>query len=327
MSRPRKFVTALLLSLVALFALLEIAALADDRLHGDSALRNVAVGGVDVGGQSADEVHATLATLDARVGQLPVQLAGNERSLDVNASAAGLTIDVDATTNAVLQKGRGRFASLRWIKGLIVERKAALVLRVDQAKLTGALAPFGSPRDDSVTFTVQGGAIRVNDGKEGIAADASSVGVELLASARRGDSPIRAVVNTTMLAPTLSKADRSALADLANRVTASGITLKLGDTIKPIDAATLRSWIRPNASGTDYVVDDTASRANIVAAFAGTGGPGRDARIVVLDGKVLTLEGEPATACCTAILASRPGPPVPANAATMLARLAVSSTT
>ena len=53
MTQPRKLATALLLAIVALFALLEIAALAalaDNRLHHDTALRNVSVGGVDVGG-------------------------------------------------------------------------------------------------------------------------------------------------------------------------------------------------------------------------------------------------------------------------------------
>src|SRR3954454_12670302 len=93
MSRPKKVVTSLVLALVALLALLEVAALADNRLHDDAALRNVTVGGIDVGGQSTEEIHTTLATLDDRVGQLPVQFAGNDRSLDVTAADAGLTID------------------------------------------------------------------------------------------------------------------------------------------------------------------------------------------------------------------------------------------
>ncbi len=305
MTRPRKLATALLLALVALFALLEIAALADNGLHHDTALRNVSVGGVDVGGQSAEEIRATFATLDARVGQLPVRLAGNDRSIDVAASTAGMTIDVDATTTAVMQKGRGRFASLRWIAGLFEARNAPIVLRVDEARLKEGLAPFGTPRDNSVTFTVQGGMIRVNDGKDGIAADVASVAAELLASARRGEAPMRAAVNTTLLSPTLSKADRNALVDLANRVTVDGITLKLGDATKVIDPAVLRGWIRPSADGSDYLVDDKVSRPAILAAFAGSGGPGRDAKLVVFDGKVLILEGEPATKCCNADTATR----------------------
>ncbi len=305
MSRPRKLASALVLVLIGLFALLEITALIDIALHDETALRNVSVGGVDVGGRSADELRETLATLDAQVGQLPVRLTGNERSIDVTAGVAGLTIDVDATTERAMQAGRGRYASLRWIVGLVDERTAPLVLRVDEATLQKGLESFGTPRDDSITFSVQGGTIRVNDGKAGIAADVTSVGAELLTSARHGESPIRATVNTTMLAPTVSKDDRAALADLANRVTANGITLKLGDASKVIDSATLRSWIRPTSDGNDFIVDDRTSRSAVVAAFTGAGGPGRDAKIVVFGGQVLIVEGEPATVCCSADTSTR----------------------
>ncbi len=289
----------------SLLAVLVVAGLVDNRVHRGETLRNVTVGGVDVGGQSPDELRATLAALEPRLDQLAVQFRGNDRSLDASARAAGLTIDLETTIAGLMREGRGRFASLGWVAGLAREREAPLVLKIDEAKLREALSSFGTPRDDTVAFSVGDGIIVVNEGKAGIAADVANVGAQLLGSARQSDSPIHASVNTTMLAPTVSAASRALLADVANRVTASGLTLKLGDAAKNVDARTVRGWLRPDAAGTDYEVDDAASRRAVAVLFADAGGPGRDAKIVVFAGKVIIAEGEPATACCTADTAIR----------------------
>lgn len=189
--------------------------------------------------------------------------------------------------------------------GLVRPREAPLVLTYDDAKLTAALSPFGTPRDDSVTMTVKNGSIIVNTGKEGFAADVAAVGTDLVASARRGDRPVRARVNTTIVPPTLSSAERTALADRANAATAGGLTLQLGDVTKQVDERTVRGWIRPSPDGRDYTVEDTAARPAAIALFPGAGGPGRDAKVVVFLGQVIIAEGEPATSCCNADTATR----------------------
>ena len=288
---------------VAAFVLLLVAGLIDNRVHRGETLRHIDVGGLDVGGQSDIELRATLTGLGPRLEQLPVELVGNDRTVTTNAQAAGLTIDIDATTSAALRAGRGRLAPLRWVIGLVHHRASPLVLKVDENTVRDALAPFGTPRDDTVTFTVKASTIVVNEGHEGIVGDASTVGRELLASARRGDAPIRAHVDTTTVAPTLAVAERNALGDTANRASANGVALKLGDTVKTVDAATLRSWMRASDDGHDYVADPSV--AQVAALFTGTGGPGRDAKFGVFAGQTFIAEGEPATACCTADTASR----------------------
>ena len=305
MSPLRRIVVIGLAGVVGALALLTAAGAADNRIHADDSLRNVTVNGTEVGARSRAEVRTALESLQPKVATLAVELVGNERTLTVTAGDAGLSIDVDATTEGVMRAGRGGFAAGGWVLGLVRPREAPLVLTYDDARLTAALAPFGTPRDDSVTMTVDNGSIVVNTGKEGFAADVAAVGRDLVESARRGDRPVRARVNTTIVPPTLSAVERAALADRANAATAGGIGLQLGDVTKQIDERTLGSWIRPTSDGRDYTVDDTAARRAAVALFPGAGGPGRDAKIVVFLGQVIIAEGEPATACCNADTGAR----------------------
>ncbi len=301
----RFIILSVFASLAGAFVLLLLVGLIDNRMHRGETLRHVDVGGVDVGGQSDAELRSTLTRLEPRLEQLSVELVGNDRAVTASARAAGLTIDIDATTAAALRAGRGRLAPLRWVIGLVHHRASPLVLKVDENTVRESLAPFGTPRDDTVTFTVKAGAIVVNEGHDGIVGDASAVGMELLASARRGDSPIRAHVDTTTVAPTLSADARAALADTANRASVNGLTLKLGDTVKNLDAATLRSWMSASQDGHDYVVDANTASAAIASLFAGAGGPGRDAKLGVFAGQTFIAEGEPATTCCTPDAAAR----------------------
>jgi vancomycin resistance protein YoaR len=300
LGRPVRALLAGVVLLGALFLGLVAAGAVDNLVNRDHSLRNVSVAGVDVGGRSPDDLRDAIRALAPTLDDLPVRLVGNERTIDTDATDAGLTIDVEATAAAAYAEGRGRWAAVRWVAGLVRRREVPLQLRADKATLTTALAPFGTPRDDSVVFSVRNGALTVNDGRAGIAADVDQVGQALVASAAAGERPVRASVNTTFVEPGVSAAERRQLVDSANRVTASGISLKLGETAKNVDAVTLRGWLRPTPDGRDYRVDDDAVRKAVPPLFPGAGGPGRDAKFAVIDGAVQILEGEPATACCAA---------------------------
>jgi vancomycin resistance protein YoaR len=284
----------------ALFLALVAAGAVDNLVNRDHTLRNVTVAELDVGGRSPDDLRDAIRSLEPTLAALPVRLVGNDRTIDTNAQAAGLTIDVERTAAAAYAEGRGRWAAVGWVAGLLRHREAPLLLRADKAPLTAALAPFGTPRDDTVVFAVRNGTLTVNDGRAGIAADVEQVGAALVASAAAGERPIRATVNTTFVEPTVSAAERRRLVDTANRATANGISLKLGETVKAVDAATIRGWLRPTADGRDYRVDDDTARKAVAALFPGSGGAGRDAKFAVIEGAVQILEGEPATACCAA---------------------------
>ena len=305
MSRGRRLLLVTLSGALGVLAMLTVAGAIDNRLHRDDTLRHVTVGGVDVGTRSPAELRVALTALEPQVAAQPVELVGNERTLTVDAARAGLTIDVEATAAAAMRAGRGRFAALGWAVGLVRDREVPLLLKVDEAKLREALLPFGTPRDDSLVFTMRDGQITVNTGKEGFVADVAAVGEELLQSARREDTPIRARVNTTIVPPAVSPAQRTRLADLANQATATAITLKLGETTKTVEQRVVRSWLRPTADGQDFTVEDTAVRATATSLFTGVGGAGRDAKIAVFAGQVLILEGEPATRCCNADTSTR----------------------
>jgi vancomycin resistance protein YoaR len=118
-------------SLVALL-LLALAVLWS--VQAGAVLPNTTVAGVDVGGTSPDEVRAALApTVDAREGD-PVTFSFEDDQWTVTPAELGYEVDVDATVEAALSRGRTGLPGdvAERIRSLSTDHDVALVERYDE---------------------------------------------------------------------------------------------------------------------------------------------------------------------------------------------------
>jgi vancomycin resistance protein YoaR len=285
---------------VAVVVVLVLAAVVDIATHSGQVLRNVELAGVGIGGQSEDDLRATLADLEPRLASLAVELSSGDRTVETTAGAAGLHIDVDATVRDATDTGRdGVLSPISWIGGLVSARDAPLRMQIDDAALTEALSPFGSPSDDPVRFTVEDGEIVAEGGTGGKVVDLDAAHRALLRSAARGDDPIHADVEITDAPAVLTPDELSQMAAAANDATAEGLVLTLGDVERTVDASTVREWLRPDVEGRSFTVDDAAALEAARDLFPDSGGEGTDASFVVFLDAPFIAGGDPDTECCS----------------------------
>jgi vancomycin resistance protein YoaR len=287
---------------VAVVVVLVLAAVLDIATHGQQVLRNVDLAGVPIGGQSDDDLRTTLQELEPRLAGLPVELRADDQTVATTAGAAGLHIDPEATVADAKDTGRdGLLSPLSWIGGLVAHRKAPLRMNVDDATLAEALRPFGSAGDDPVRFEVNDdGLISAVGGDGGKVVDLEATKSELLHSAAHADNPIRADLRITDAAPVLRADEMAAMAADANEQTSDGLALVLDGVRQRVDAATVRSWLRPDVENRSFTVDGAAAIAAIRGSFPSAGGEGSDAVLVVFGGSPVIVGGEPDSTCCTA---------------------------
>jgi vancomycin resistance protein YoaR len=303
--RRASFVVGWIAPPVVVVLLLTVVAAVDLTTHRGQVQRNVELAGIAIGGESDDDLRATLADLEPRLASFPVELRAGDRTLTTTAAAAGLRIDAEATIDDAKDTGRdGALSPLTWVGGLVSHRRAPLRMQIDEDALASALRPFGNATDDA-RFEIQGGQIVVTGGQGGQVVDLDAAKSALLGSAARGDDPIRAEIRTSEAEPQLTAAEMRAMADEANDATARGLVLTLSDHQQTVSAETVRAWLRPDVEERTYTIDDQAALSAMRELFEGAGGEGTDAVVVVFGGAPVIVGGDPDTACCAADTGAR----------------------
>jgi vancomycin resistance protein YoaR len=298
--RVRSVLLWIAVPLVAVLVL-GVVAMIDIATHGGKVLRNVELAGVAIGGKSEDDLRATLEQLEPRLAAMPVELRGDDRTVETTAGEAGLRIDVDATIDDAKDTGRdGVLSPISWLGGLLSPRKAPLRMGVDDEALRAALAPLGAAGDDPVRFEVRDGLVVAEGGAGRKVVDLDAARADLLKSAARGDEPLRASVRVTDAPPVLTPAELAAMADEANEATANGLVVVLGDVRRSVPAAVVRGWLVPDVERRSYAIDDAAALDGVRELFPDAGGEGSDATIAVFLGSPVIVGGDPDTRCCAA---------------------------
>ncbi|MEZ0091099.1 hypothetical protein [Streptacidiphilus sp. EB129] len=174
--------------------------------------------GQNIGGDTRD---AAVHTLDGTVGKLaklPLQLVVGGRTVPLDPSVAGLTIDTSATVQNVAQKSYNPVSVLESLRG--GDHPAAPVVRIDTDKLRSALQQLvsgsaGGTREGSVHFTADGSVVTVMPQTgQSLDVDAAMTLVEQAyqnRAAGRPDQPVTIPVTTA--APKVSAAAVTAAAD------------------------------------------------------------------------------------------------------------------
>jgi vancomycin resistance protein YoaR len=284
--------------LLVLLALGSIA-VGDNAVHGDDVLRNVDLAGVAIGGQSEDELRATLGELEPRLAALPVELQAEDETVTTTAGGVGLHIDTDATVAEAGDAGHdGVLSPLSWIGGMFSARHAALRMQIDDEQLETALAPFGTAGEDPVRFELRDGLLAVVGGGGGTVVDVERAKAALLRSAANGDNPIRADLDLVEAPPTLTPDESLAIAAEANDKTSDGLVLTLGGIQTTASAATVREWLRPDVENKTFTLDADAAITGVRTLFPNAGAEGTDATFVVFLDAPVIAGGEPDTECC-----------------------------
>jgi vancomycin resistance protein YoaR len=282
-----------------------------DTATGSDVVRNVEVAGIPAGGNSAEAVEAQVQAWADALATTPVEVrtaAGNHLS---TAADLGLTVDVEATTDAALDAGRG-FVLLRpvtWLASFWSPHEVDPVLVVDEATTAeGIVAAQGETRvpPTEPTFSLaDDGTLALVAGVDGTGIDPDALADALPAAtlARTADDePIVVELEPVPIAPTLGDDEVQALVDDLNARTSVPLTVVLDSHTADIAPEVVRSWLRPvpdEATGEPtYQLDPEATMASLREALADAGSGPVDARFDLVGGQVTIVPSSNGTGCC-----------------------------
>ncbi|MGH9212523.1 MAG: VanW family protein [Acidimicrobiales bacterium] len=276
--------------------------------------RNVELAGQAVGGLDRAAVASLTADLAAETARRPVTIRSGNQTYELEAAALGLSVDEDATTDAVFDVGRDGFVLLRplsWASSWFGTDEVTVRYTMEQSQTAAALElAQGAARTAPVEPTMQLGdaGFALVPGQPGTGLEPSEVADALLAEADAtplgaADEPIVLEIEPTRLPPQFGDDSVRALADEANALTEAGLTIHAGDISTALPAAQLRAWVSLAAEGTDAEGTDAEGPDSEGPDADGTDAEGTDAH---LD---LAFDRDAATAALPGLVGSvGPGP-------------------
>jgi vancomycin resistance protein YoaR len=305
--RPR-WLAPLLAATVVVAVLGVVAAAWAVDTSGADAVRNLTVAGRDVGRASPDEVRATLAELADDYREAEVRIVVDDDTYDTTAGQLGLSLDEEATLDAVLDEGSTGVAVLRpfaWLWSFVDERETAPRFDVDLDRLERELRSLeGHDRVEPVEprLVAGGTGVAAQGGRAGRGIDPTTFARSLRAAAASGDTPIVVDAARVAIASRFSDTDARALADQANEMSESTITIAVGDQATQLAPATYREWFVADTSGETLVlaIDHAAMVAGLRALLPDVEQPPVDASFDVVGGTPVVLAGQDGRACCAA---------------------------
>ena len=250
-----RFVIAFLVGLVAAMAIGAGGLYAFDAHYTDRIVPGVRVGGIDVSGLTPAEAKTTLNAAFASFGNGRAVVSSADREVTIDYADVDRRPDVDAMVAEALAVGRSGGP----IERILGHARTALhgidlASRVtfDEARLaryvqTHAASAGIEPVDASVAATKDG--FKVVAGAEGRVADRVGPTEELTATLARADAPAELAVKLPLstVAPAITTAEAEAAKTAADRI-ALDVRIVEGDETWTISAATVRSWIRFEAT-------------------------------------------------------------------------------
>ena len=292
-----------LLAIPLVLAVLATAAWGVDTASGGDVVRNVEVVGRPVGGQEDAELRSGLEALAAELTGRTVRLVTSRGELTTTAGELGLSLDVDATVERVLDAGRGNVVlrPVRWLTSFVSPHDVEPVLRsdVDTAYHT-ILALEGDQRVPPIepAMTVDHGRLALVPGEPGSGIDVDAVSERLPAAALAGADPIVLTVEPVPLLPATTDDAVRAVIDEANVITDVPLVVEVEGQTTEVAPEEQRAWFRLDSPAAVHI-DEEAAIADLAGRFPDLGQPPVDATVTLNDaGTPVVIPGADGTGCC-----------------------------
>jgi len=276
--------------------------------HEGRVVEGVFVGPVAVGGMTSDEARAAIAAHAAQLTSqhVPATLAGGE--VELEPSALGFGVDVEASVAAAMAVGREHDAVsslFDWAQARLGSRHVDLVSNLDEA---AAVAAINAVEFDGKQVPVEPEVSIADDGT--VQVDDPVVGKQIVTDAalpRLKESlsrlpHTRIELTVAEIQPRYTADDAAAAVDAAEDIRHKEIEVEIEgiatSTIKPLDIADMIHGI-PTTDGYRVGIDDASLQKGLRGAM-GTkaGSKAEEAKFDLSGGQINHVEGKPGFGCC-----------------------------
>ena len=223
-------------------------------VHNPNVTRNVLIAGRPIGGLSPEKLTEALGNLNAEYQSIKIHIKTDQGMLDTTAGELGVSIDTSQTKAAALAVGhRGPALNRAWSwAGSILgsDNVVKIPLTVDSEKFAVTInelqrVTYVPPTEPVVSLTSDDQFV-VTPGVAGsgldIAALLATVPLELRGTAQ-GFTALDLTARRMAIPPKFSDATAKSLADQANTVASTSLTITVNGQSKTINPHRVRTWL------------------------------------------------------------------------------------
>jgi vancomycin resistance protein YoaR len=272
----------------------------DTRIHTDLVARNVVLDGRAIGGFGQEDLEARVRHLSSTYPDTPVEIHSGDRTLETTVGELGAEVDQDATVAAALDIGQDPVA---WAQRFREDDVAPVIVTLRDNPVSQTLQTLeGSARNSPIEPLIQhsGFGFAVVPGEPGHGIPATAVIDQVMAGAVTGEDPIVVDAESTDIPPRFDDGEAEALAEEANAMTESGITINAGGGSAHVDPETLGPWVtsRPGRNALQLVLDREQVGEDLPGLLPEVGDPPAAASFTVSNGRPRIVSGQAGTGCC-----------------------------
>ncbi len=283
----------------------------DTGVHSGAAMRNVSLDGVAVGGLSRSDLMTAVTDVEHGQAGRSVIVETPAGRLETTASEIGLDVDVPATQEAALERGRSQAFPLRpfgWFAGLFVDQDVDVVYQVDESTMTMAMdelvrANLTPAKEPGITLSE--GSIVPTAGEDGSGLSLDELASKLVEASNSGTigEDVHVTLEPRPIPPVFPDSAAEDVARDAAALAARGLVVHVAGESTEIPTETLQTWMRaaPSPDGTQLVVaiDPGPIETDVTAAVGDVGQPPTDVQWTVHpDDSVTYAPGSAGTKCC-----------------------------
>ncbi|MGQ0521132.1 MAG: VanW family protein [Actinomycetota bacterium] len=311
MRGARRLVLSALVAVAGLLALVGAAWALDTSRSDGEVLRNVTLGGRDIGGLTRDRLAAVVHELAARYPEAAVRVDAPGGGFTFGPGELGLTVDEPATVEAALGTGRGGnpLDRLRgWATSFLDPLQADVVVHSDEDAVYRIVAERDTARTAPTepSVTVEDGELTAVEGRPGRGIDPAAV-LDALPAALGGGAPFTVEVGRGPVPPRFGIAAARRLVAAGEAATADPLPVTVDGKPGSVGPDRLRAWLRsePTDAGLRLVVDEDEATAGLAKALPGVGTPAVETTFTVVDGVPQVVPGQVGSACCASDAGAR----------------------
>jgi vancomycin resistance protein YoaR len=295
---------------VAIVVGLAGAAYGDARSFDGRVLRNVTIGGRNVGGLDTAGLEKAIDSVEETMRAAPVRIATPSGGFSFPGASFGLTVDRPRLRAAAMAAGREPSLGhrlRRYVAAFSTPLDIAVPVMISKDKTVSVLQEGEGPRRrDPVDpkLKVRNGSFTILPGSDGEGIDARVVADTIESEVAAGRFPVTVAATSVALPSKYTTEELAALSARATALTARAIEVTANGSTYTISTDSLRDWVRPSIVNRQVrlTLDPDETLAGLRKIFGGeVVRPARNAQLLIgSTGEVVTLASEQGLRCCAA---------------------------
>ncbi len=274
--------------------------LVDSANLGDKTPRGLKIESVDIGGLSESDVTNAVTDLAKSFRQTPVEIITPNQVVSLTAADVGLAVDVESTVAGIMEVDGSKNNPIGWTASFFEESEAELLfILTEDADITELEADLEqAPVEPTIVLT--NGSFQVTAAMPGEIVDLDPALPQLLEAARRGESPLRAEAEASLVPPTEDGYAMESTAEWMNQRTSEGLLLTVREITKRVQPAQLRSWLTLEVEDGQwtYNINQQIINRDLAVLFAEVATVASEPILTVVDDLPVLVSEVPALVCC-----------------------------